>query len=220
MASYYLAPALRALRAEVNRSHPNRDTRSDGWLGDASHSARKSDHNPDYPDGGVVRALDIDKDGINTSKLLSVVVKDSRVNYVIWRGHIYSRAYGFRKRIYTGVNKHYSHLHISLRHGRVHENNTKSWGYSSSTTSTPSPKPQPKPTAKTGDLVFPVLQRGSKGQMVRNLQGLLNAAGRRIAIDGDYGYGTETTVKRYQQAAGLTVDGKAGTNTFRALLGV
>ncbi len=34
------------LRNQVNRAFPNRDRRSDGWVGDSSHSARKSDHNP------------------------------------------------------------------------------------------------------------------------------------------------------------------------------
>lgn len=84
--------------------------------------------------------------------------------------------------------------------------------------STPSPTPQPK---SGDDLVFPVLKVGSTGQHVRNLQGLLHAAGRNPgAIDGIYGPRVRDTVMSYQRAAGIPVDGMAGTQTFRALLGV
>lgn len=136
MTSFYLAPCLVTLRAEIDKVHPKRDRRSDGWVGDTSHSARPSDHNPDYADGGVVRAFDVDKDGVNTTRLLAVVIKHSSTNYVIWNGYIYSRAYGFRKRVYTGTNKHNHHMHISIRHGKIYENNTKRWGYTATTTAT------------------------------------------------------------------------------------
>lgn len=129
LSSFYLAPSLRVLRNEINKAHPKRDKTSDGWVGDTSHAANKSDHNPDYPDGGVVRALDIDKDGIYPNRLVAIAIKDPRVNYVIWNGYIWSRAYGFRKRVYTGTNKHRSHVHISIRHGKPYENSTVAWKY-------------------------------------------------------------------------------------------
>src|SRR5690606_29069239 len=59
--SYYLAPSLVKLRDLINQNWPNRDKSSDGWIGDPSHQARKSDHNPDYSAGGVVRAIDVDE---------------------------------------------------------------------------------------------------------------------------------------------------------------
>lgn len=92
-----------------------------------------------------------------------------------------------------------------------------------SPTPAPAPAPASKPAApkSTGDtLVFPTLKRGSTGQDVRNLQALLLAAGRSVRIDGEFGPGTETKLREYQKAAGLTVDGQAGTATFRYLLGV
>ncbi|TIL32421.1 hypothetical protein [Mesorhizobium sp.] len=37
---------LDTLHSQVNRLAPKRSKLSDGWLGDAKHSMRKSDHNP------------------------------------------------------------------------------------------------------------------------------------------------------------------------------
>jgi hypothetical protein len=55
-----LARSLETLRHQVDQLAPNRDKDSDGWIGDTSHQARKSEHNPDA--NGVVRALDITND--------------------------------------------------------------------------------------------------------------------------------------------------------------
>ena len=49
------------LREQVDDMYMDRDRKSDGWIGDTRHSARKSDHNPDK--NGIVRALDLDADG-------------------------------------------------------------------------------------------------------------------------------------------------------------
>jgi len=48
------------LREQIDDSFPDRDRRSDGWLGDARHAARPSDHNPD--EQNIVWATDTDKD--------------------------------------------------------------------------------------------------------------------------------------------------------------
>jgi hypothetical protein len=47
------------LREQLDDSFPLRK-RPDGWIGDARHSNRKSDHNPDAE--GWVRALDVSAD--------------------------------------------------------------------------------------------------------------------------------------------------------------
>lgn len=138
---YYLAPSLASLRAEINAAHPNRDKTSDGWIGDAAHAARKSDHNPDYSSGGVVRALDVDKDGIDTAALLRAAIACPSVEYIIWNGKIYTRQNGFKPQVYTGPNKHDKHMHISIRHTKTAEAARK-WGYkagsaSSGTTAPP-----------------------------------------------------------------------------------
>lgn len=124
---YFLHPGLVALRDELNKAHPKRDKKSDGWIGDASHQASKSDHNPDYEDDGIVRAIDVDKDGIDTNRLVTLARNDWRVSYVIFAGYIYSRKYGFRKRKYNGANRHYGHVHISMLH--TCDKSGGAWGY-------------------------------------------------------------------------------------------
>lgn len=111
---YYLAPSLVKLREQVNTRWPNREKTSDGWIGDTSHQARKSDHNPDWDADGIVRAIDVDKDGINVDELLAAVVGDARVAYVIWNRHIWTHAAGWQP--YSGTNAHTAHIHVSIRH--------------------------------------------------------------------------------------------------------
>jgi hypothetical protein len=136
--AYYLAPSLKSLRDELNAAHPNRDRTSDGWIGDPAHAARKSDHNPDYSASGVVRALDVDHDGIDKAKLRIRACADSRTEYVIQDWRIYTRSNGFRAARYTGVNGHTAHTHISLRHTKAAEA-AGSWGYSSGAAASPTP---------------------------------------------------------------------------------
>lgn len=121
---FYLAPSLEQLRDQVNSLWPKRDKLSDGWIGDPSHAARKSDHNPDYSAGGIVRAIDIDKDGINVDALLRALLLDARVAYVIWTGRIWTRAKGWQK--YTGVNSHANHIHVSI-YRNAHGASAGSW---------------------------------------------------------------------------------------------
>jgi len=63
--SYSMKPKLckagQQLREQFDDTFPDRDRRSDGWIGDARHSSRPSDHNPD-PTTAVVRASDTDRD--------------------------------------------------------------------------------------------------------------------------------------------------------------
>lgn len=127
MANWYVAPSLQRLLGQVNDTWPGRDRTSDGAVGDVSHQARKSDHNPDWSAGGVVRARDFDKDGMDGMRLVNSAIRDRRVEYVIHNGLIWQRKYGFVPRKYTGVNGHYGHVHISIRHGKQFENDTSAW---------------------------------------------------------------------------------------------
>ena len=117
-----LSKAAEQLRSEINAKYPKRDKRSDGWIGDTAHNARKSDHNPDK--NGWVRAIDIDSDlvkGFNKeSWLLAEQIKtialkgDKRISYVIHQHRIASPLKNWAWRVYKGSNPHVSHIHISF----------------------------------------------------------------------------------------------------------
>lgn len=62
------------------------------------------------------------------------------------------------------------------------------------------------------------LRKGSKGNLVKVLQGFLICNGYSEAyIDGSFGGGTEKSVKKYQEKNGLTADGVVGSKTFDML---
>jgi hypothetical protein len=117
-----LSKAAEQLRSEINLKYPKRDKRSDGWIGDTAHNARKSDHNPDKQ--GWVRAIDIDSDLLKGSSkeswLLAEQIKtialkgDKRVSYIIHQHRIASPRQNWVWRVYKGANPHVSHLHISF----------------------------------------------------------------------------------------------------------
>ncbi len=74
-------------------------------------------------------------------------------------------------------------------------------------------------TAYTGE--FPVLPakgylgKGDKGTQVQRLQKFLNWYGNYgLAIDGSFGNLTDAALRKYQKAAGLTVDGYFGKNSL------
>ena len=110
------------LRDQINRAFPNRDRRSDGWIGDSSHSKRgsASDHNPD--DNGWVRAIDIDANlsddpkasYVFANQLRLLARRDKRLSYIIYSGRIASRRSLWRWKKYTGINPHITHVHCSF----------------------------------------------------------------------------------------------------------
>ena len=54
-------------------------------------------------------------------------------------------------------------------------------------------------------------------EVIKDLQGKLNSKGYNLAIDGIVGNASLNAIKDFQRNNGLTVDGIAGTNTFRKL---
>jgi len=120
-----LAPALRLLRAEVDVAWPERSRLSDGWIGDAAHQGRHSDHNPD-PDG-IVHALDITAKGINVRRLVVDCTHHPSCWYVISGGWLYSRTHRFVGVPYDGPDPHTSHVHVNIRHDPTSEQSKRSW---------------------------------------------------------------------------------------------
>lgn len=128
MTEYWLADAGVTLRNQINRRWPNRDTASDGWIGDASHAAGVSDHNPCWTCKGdrygVVRAIDVDAD-LGAAGAMDTLTgqlrrcardkqDNGRVAYIIWDGAICSPTSGWRWRPYSGTNPHNHHAHVSF----------------------------------------------------------------------------------------------------------
>ena len=132
MASYFLAPSLVKLRAEIDKRWPKRSKKSDGWIGDASHSARKSDHNPAWSASGksrgIVRAIDVTSSGIDANDVIRELMQDPRTYYIIHKGRIRSRTYDFANRRYTGSNPHNSHIHVSVLSTERAGFGTQAWG--------------------------------------------------------------------------------------------
>jgi hypothetical protein len=117
-----LCKAGQQLREQIDDTFPDRDRKSDGWIGDAAHSNRPSDHNPDKANG-IVRAIDVDKDlntrpstGAYLADQIRLCAKagDKRISYVIYAGKIASSKKAWRWRTYDGVNRHDHHIHISF----------------------------------------------------------------------------------------------------------
>src|SRR4051794_26325623 len=74
----------------------------------------------------------------------------------------------------------------------------------------------PLPSAPPAD--YAVLAKGAKGDLVIWAQQHLRGAGQSLAVDGDFGSGTQSAVKSFQASAALPVTGKVDTATWQALL--
>lgn len=118
----WLCKAGVQLREQIDDWFPDRDRKSDGWVGDSRHANRGflSDHNPDST--GCVRAIDIDSD-LGTQKGLSLYLADQlrdhaetdkRISYIIHKGKIASPKKGWAWRDYKGINRHDHHIHVSF----------------------------------------------------------------------------------------------------------
>ena len=116
----WLSKSADTRRKQIKSSFADRDTRSDGWIGDLRHSSTKSDHNPALP-SGVVRAIDVDADlggAANNAhylanQLRTLAKTDKRIAYIIFNKKIASPILFWKWRPYRGY-PHTSHIHISF----------------------------------------------------------------------------------------------------------
>ena len=196
-----LAYSLQTLAEQLNSIWPEPGP-TDGTVGDLSHQARRSDHNPNT--AGVVTAIDVaevvEDRGQALVKAL-VRARDPRIKYIIHEGQIW-RSYArtgttpWKPARYTGSNAHLSHVHISV-----------------STTPTLYDDPQTWDLTGIGDTMA-VLKKGDTGLTVQLYQRALLNWNPNLATDleideftadGAYGPHTEAAVKYYQRAAQLIV---------------
>lgn len=219
---WVLAPALVDLIDEVDRRWPARSTKSDGSIGDASHAARPSEHNPDRdPDGmprGMVSAVDITKESAGMmTELRKAVCADPRTWYVIHDRKIYSRTNGFKAKAYDGPNPHTAHMHVSLLQT---EDAAKAgpWGVSAPGKAPAAPDKPERATLASG------VRYGSSHPQTAVLQRALIKAGYGPIPDGItdyYGKQTRAAVARFHQAHPHFRDhnpGQIGPKGFQHLL--
>ena len=67
---------------------------------------------------------------------------------------------------------------------------------------------------------YPVLSKGSRGDLVVWAQEHLRGAGQSVHVTGYFGSRTRRAVKRFQRSKALTEDGRIGATTWHALLAV
>ena len=212
----YLAPSLATFRETINKEFPNRDKKSDGWIGDKAHQAKKSEHNPDA--SGCVHAIDVDVDDNDNGRdlrreIIAAAVGHKAVWYVISNGVIWSRTHGWKARKYTGSNKHNLHVHISILL-------TDEAEIDSTLRLVKTAKPTPWGDLYGGVAGTRVVKRWSRGNDVRQLQDVLNKwypKMPQLTEDGEFGPSTEARVKHMQKAAKLKVDGIVGARTWETL---
>jgi hypothetical protein len=206
--TYYLAPSLAQLRAEVNKRWPNRSKVSDGWIADAAHAARTSDHNPNQR--GSVNALDITAKDILPAELIAAAIAHPSTAYVIYNGHIYSRRHKWAKRPYTGTNPHRTHVHISITQALAAEHNQTTWFLR-----------RPTPFPFQADHYFGLRQGGKSHNGTRNkvdadnVRRIQKAVGAKIT--GRFNPETKAKVAIAMWKQGLRTSGNVGPGRWRRL---
>lgn len=197
MPNPYLARSLVTARTQLNVRWPNRDRTLDGWIGDAAHQARKSDHNPDSR--GIVHAIDVDKDGIHVPTVLAAFMLHPSTRYIIFNRRAFRSVDRYAPRAYTGENPHTGHIHLSIQYTVAAENSAVAWNFI------------PK------NPVWLEMRQGRKTEQVRQLQAYLNGHGYSLTLDADFGPATDRAVRSFQAKHKLKVDGIVGPNTRKAL---
>lgn len=218
--SYYLAPSLVKLRDQINARWPNRSKASDGWIGDAAHNARKSDHNPDYDDNGVVRAIDVTLNGVNMAEIIAAVQADSRTSYFIHKGIIRGEP-GFHARKYAGANAHNVHIHVSIKSTKAAESG-HAWKLGSAGNVAPSKTPAAsKQPTNFSKLAVDGIAGKATIEALQIVMRAIKTYSR--AVDGDAGAHTWKAVQTWLQGLGYypsskyVIDGKPGKATIKAL---
>ena len=139
MTDPYLAPCLVVLRDEFDRSGPNRDKTTDGWIGDPAHAARTSKHNP-HPTTKIVHAIDVDKSGpwitgTMEDRIQHLVgqccmsgesgLDHGRLTNIIFNKRIWSASSNWAQKPYSGENPHTEHAHINYEKSPEYEQDTR-----------------------------------------------------------------------------------------------
>ncbi len=219
--AYRIAKSLDKLRSQINQQWPDRNKKSDGWIGDAKHATTDSDHNPHVKDGstGVVTAIDVTHDprsGFDAGVLADVLIasRDSRIKYIIFNRQIIAGDAGpspWKPRKYKGKNPHTMHVHISAKPAKSKYDDTSAWAIPGGAGPSKPTVPPPPPAA----MKRPLLRKGLKDMTetdIRYLQKLLG-----MPLSGQFDQSTEDAVIKFQKKSKLQADGIVGPYTWAAL---
>lgn len=195
-----------ALIREINAMAPGRSKASDGTVGDLSHSARTSDHNPNAQ--GVVRARDITRAGLDLPALFErlrrmgaagdprlagggYLILDRRITTPDFRGW----------RAYSGSNPHVKHGHVSFSRNAAGFDSRAGWGLASGGSVAPAPS--------GGDPLVRAAQA--------KLKSAYKAYAGNLVVDGLPGPKTTAALREFQSRSGLPTSGVIDAATRAAL---
>jgi hypothetical protein len=140
-----LIACLDQLFDEIDALAPDRDTSSDGWIGDASHAGSSSDHNPDesgntpYEDADSideVHAIDVDETtraDVSMAQIVDHILdrcrsgEERRLHYIIYERTIYEDDNDWEAADYYGSNAHDKHAHFSACYETDRESDRSPW---------------------------------------------------------------------------------------------
>jgi peptidoglycan hydrolase-like protein with peptidoglycan-binding domain len=220
--SWRPAKSLSRLKRDVDRRWPNRDRRTDGFIGDAAHCGGGGTSDHCVNSAGVVRAFDIDADGISAGWLAEHLRRlgargDPRLangGYVIFNRRIASWSHEWRWRHYTGDNPHTDHIHLSVSKDASGYDKGGGWGVRS----TPIPETHlvssstALPRHAVGSRELKLKRPHMRGTDVAFVQRWVGAPD-----DGEFGEKTQARVKRYQGIVGLPRTGVVGRETYKKM---
>lgn len=234
MAFYDLGPGAIGIRGD-NR-HLSGGHRSRNWLivsrwaTNRSYTVTETDGNKWGGDGSEICAMDIT---INRARLLKmcqwldIAVRAGIVEKVAeWYGNTNGdmRVDGYnniRNALATSDSSHLWHLHMTFDRGKVSDDHTDLFriltGQGPGGPNVPGmPKP-PVDMEWTEKMLrnAPTIKKGASGDWVKTAQGLLNARGFAVKVDGDFGPKTDKATRDLQRKIGAElIDGEWGPETW------
>jgi Putative peptidoglycan binding domain len=216
--SWRPAKSLSRLKRELDLRWPERDRRTDGMIGDAAHCPGTSDHCPNSAQ--VVRAFDIDADGIRTAWVAEHLRQlgeqgDPRLNdggYVIFNRRIASEVGQWRWREYTGENPHTDHIHVSVSQKASGYDKGGPWGVRRAPSGPGAGPPTDLPTHALGKRVLKLKNPHMRGTDIAFVQRFVGAD-----EDGDFGLKTKARVSRFKGIVGLPRNGVVGPRTWKKM---
>ena len=222
-----------------DRFHTSGYHMSRNWLRSSQFAQRRGYSTTETPgnraggNGNAISAMDITLPRgllLVTCRRLDVAVRAGLLEKVTeWYGNIGgdNRVDGYDNivnRVESSDPSHLWHLHMSFDRGLVEENHGDLFRILTTGATTPTGPTPPIPgTGNPGwtDIMIstaPLVTAGQTGPWVRTVQGLCQARGEAIAVDGDFRGQTERAVKAIQQRAGLAlVEGMVGPQTWPVL---